>query len=297
MAKNIRHNIEYYSLSIFASLIRRLSLRQARRVACLLADFVYYFVPIRKKVVIQNISESFKEKTLKEIKSIARKTYRQFSQTMMELLFMPKINAEQLKDLVGIENKTLLDKTIKDGKGAILVGAHFGNWELMGAALAQYYPVSFVIGQQQNIKVDGLLNSYRLSKGISLIPLKMALRGVMSALKANKFVAILSDQDAHETGAFVEYFGRPASTPKGPALFALRSGCPLIMGTAFRDNGKFRAMFELVPKPEPSGDEEKDIINYTAAYTKILEAHTRSHPDHWFWMHRRWKTKQKCIKN
>lgn len=294
--KKIQHYIEYISLSIFATVIRLFPLSFARFIARRLADLVFYVIPIRKKLVIGSLRHFFKDqKSPNEIKKIARAVYQQFSQTMMELLFFPKFSIEEIAEMVEIENLSIIEKVKKNGRGAVLVGAHFGNWEFMGVALAKYFPVTFVIGQQKNLMVDNLLNSYRINKGVKLIPLKLALRGVLKALKGNELIAILSDQDAHEDGTFVDFLGRPASTPKGPALFALKAGCPLMMGTIFRKNGKFKVVFEEIPKPESSGDLEKDIQSYTAAYTKVLENHIKNHPDHWFWLHRRWKTKPKAV--
>jgi len=290
--KKLRHKLEYYSLAIFTALIRLLPLAAARFIARRLADIVWYVVPIRKNVVLANLAASFPEKSRRELSGIAHGAYTQFAQTMVELLFFPKLSAQDISQMTTIENREVLDNALRRGKGAVLVGAHFGNWELMGAALAQAYPVSFVIGRQQNGKVDDLLNGYRLGKGIKLIPLKMALRGVLRALKSNEFVAILADQDAHEDGAFVNFFGRPASTPKGPAMFAMRAGCPLIMGTCVRrPGGKFSIIMDELPAPA-TGDEETMITAYTAAFTTLLESYTRENPGHWFWLHRRWKTRQ-----
>lgn len=292
--KKLKYIIEYYSLACFAAIIRFFPVRLARFKARLLADFVYYALGIRKKVVLGNLSAAFPEKSRSELNIIARNTYRQFATTMIELLYFPKWKKEDLDRMVSNEDKDVLNDAVKGGKGAILVTGHFGNWELFGASLAYDYKMNFVIGRQKNTQVDDLLNSYRAGKNINMIPLKVALRGVMQALKRNEFVAILSDQDAHELGTFVNFFGRPASTPKGPAVFALRAGCPIIFGSIVRFGGKFKANFELVPKPQPSGDEGKDIQAYTQAYTSVLERYCRKYPDHWFWLHRRWKTHQKA---
>lgn len=289
--KTIQHLIEYSFLVLLALVVRIMPLEFNRFIARRLADFVFFILPIRKIVVLTNLRESFgSSKSEREIHQIARKTYQQFAQTMIELLYFPNLGKKEIEELVHIENLPLLDAAYKMGKGAVFVGAHFGNWELMGAALAQHYPVSLVVGQQENILVDNLLNSFRLQKGTKILPLKLALRGVLKALKNKEFVAILADQDAHQDGVFVDFFGRPASTPKGPALFSLRANCPLISGHIFRENKRFKVIFEIVPKPEPTGNEEKDIELYTQEQTKILENYCRKYPDHWFWMHRRWKT-------
>ncbi|MBN1621635.1 MAG: lysophospholipid acyltransferase family protein [Endomicrobiales bacterium] len=291
--KKIKHIFEYILLQIFGAFIRLFPLSFVRHAASALADFIYVFIPIRKKIVIDNLTQSFKgTKTKGEINDIARKVYRQFAKTFFEIILFPKFRKSEILEMVDFENRHLLDNAVKKGGGAVLVGSHFCNWELMGIALSNFYPITFVVGEQSNKLTDNLLNSYRTSKGIKTIPLKFALRGVMRTLKNNEFVAIISDQDAHEDGVFVEFFGRPASTPKAPAAFALRAGCPIFTGHIIRKNSRFHVIFDEVPKPEPSGSEEKDIENYTSAYTKIIESYCRKYPDHWFWMHRRWKTKK-----
>lgn len=116
--KKIKHWIEYLALRVFASCARVLPLVWARFFARRLADFAYYIVPIRKKVVIKNLSDAFKgEKTPAEIRRIARGTYRQFAQTMIQLIFFPKLSKEYLKKIISIEGREALDAALKEGKG------------------------------------------------------------------------------------------------------------------------------------------------------------------------------------
>ncbi len=292
MIKKLRRKIEYAALVGFSGVIRKMPLERARSVARGLAVIAWQIVRIRRNVVVANLTESFKDRSPAEIEAIGLATYKQFAMTMIELLFFPILSAQDIAGMVEFKNLDLVEIALKQGRGAVMVGAHFGNWELMGAALAQKLPVSFVVGKQENAPVDDMLNSYRSGKKIKLIPLKLALRGVMKVLKANELIAILADQDAHENGAFVPFMGRPASTPKGPAMFAIRARCPLIMGNIVRSSdGKFTVFFDVVPKPEPSGNEDEDIINFTSNFNAILGGYVKKNPDHWFWMHRRWKTK------
>ncbi|HBZ00685.1 MAG TPA: lipid A biosynthesis acyltransferase, partial [candidate division Zixibacteria bacterium] len=107
------------------------------------------------------------------------------------------------------------------GKGAVLVTGHFGSWELMGAYVAQHgWPIDYLVGEQHNLKVNKLMNDHRTMFGIGLIELGVAARGVIKAVREGRMVAMLSDQDAGSDGVIVEFLGRPASTPKGPAAFA-----------------------------------------------------------------------------
>jgi KDO2-lipid IV(A) lauroyltransferase len=127
--------------------------------------------------------------------------------------------------------------------------------------------------------------------GIGIIKMGVATRGVIKALRNNRFVAMLSDQDAGTDGAVVDFFGYPASTPKGPAAFALKTGAPVIMAFIIRkNNGKQRVILEEPIYIQESSNKEEDIRKLTQAYTSLLEDYVRKYPDHWFWPHRRWKS-------
>jgi KDO2-lipid IV(A) lauroyltransferase len=157
----------------------------------------------------------------------------------------------------------------------------------MGAMAARSgIPVTFVVTTQSNRKIEQMVDRIRLGAGIEIVKRKDAIRGVLSALKRNRCVALLIDQDAHEEGAFVPFFGRLASTPRGPAVFHLRTGAPLVFVQSTRLPGeRYRVEFRQV---DSSGTEDADEI--TARMTAMLEAAIRETPEQWFWMHRRWKT-------
>jgi len=155
------------------------------------------------------------------------------------------------------------------------------------------YPVSFLVGEQHNTLVDGLMNRLRQGFGVETIPLTGSLRGVFRALRRNRIVAMLSDQDAGKGGIFVDFFGRPASTPYGPARFAVAAGAPLIPGVAVRHPGGRHELVIAPPVPAPpEGTQPAEAARLlTQAYTSAFEGFIRRHPDHYFWMHRRWKTR------
>jgi KDO2-lipid IV(A) lauroyltransferase len=88
----------------------------------------------------------------------------------------------------------------------------------------------------------------------------------------------------------VQFFGRPASTPKGPAAFSIKTGVPLACGFIVREGLKQRIIIERPFSIESSGQKDEDIRRLTQAYTSLLEEYIRRYPDHWFWPHRRWKS-------
>ncbi len=288
--KKIFYFLLYLTLQMTAHILRLFPLDFGRFFARILGGFVFYILPIRRKEVINRLEETFRDKTKSEIWELARGVYIQFLTSMVELIFFPKLTIEDIDKMVEIEGRNLLEKLAAAKKGAIFVSGHFGNWELMGAVLVKYFPVNFLVKRQHNIKADELLNSYRTKKGMKIIPLEMTLK-ILKALKSGEMVGILSDQDARERGVFVDFLGRPSSTPKGPAALAIRTKSTLVSCFIVREGKRFRIYFEEIPPPSPDLDEEEAIKIYTQRYTKKLEEFVLKYPDHWFWLHRRWKTK------
>ena len=135
------------------------------------------------------------------------------------------------------------------------------------------------------------MNRIRAGAGIGIIHMGAAAKGVFKVLKANGMVALLSDQDAGAEGARVRFFGREASTPKGPAAFVAKTGAAVCAGFTIRDSNTHNTLYmEDAVEPELTGDLETDIRSITQLYTDVLEEYCRKHPDHYYWMHRRFKT-------
>ena len=129
--------------------------------------------------------------------------------------------------------------------------------------------------------------------GLTVIVKNEAFRLVPRALAAGRVVALVSDKNMRRRGVFVDFFGRAAATPKGPALFALRTGAPVFLGVAVRKPGhpsRYRVIIERVPVAEsaPGADAIRDL---TQRHVSALEARIRETPNQYFWQHRRWKTR------
>ncbi|MFQ5870521.1 MAG: lysophospholipid acyltransferase family protein [Candidatus Zixiibacteriota bacterium] len=293
MIRRIKHLIEYVFTVSVIFLFRRVPYRLAISLGAFLGYVTYKVIGIRREVTLRNLRDSFGDKySEEELQKIGLDAYCNFGRSVVEYALYDKLSLDRMKGIITEEGFGYFDEVQKKRKGAIWVTGHFGSWELAGAYLAKRgYPIDFLVGEQHNLRVDNLMNKQRQRMGIGIIKMGTAAKGILKSLKNNRFVAMLSDQDAGSDGAIVSFFGRPASTPKGPAAFALKAGCPLFTGFMIR-RGKYRHHIVVYPpfNLEPSGDKEKDIENLTQAYTSKLEGIIREHPDQWFWPHRRWKS-------
>ena len=286
-----RHKLEELALLWLGSVLRHLPREVSIRLGESLGALVY-LLGVRTRVAKDNLARAFPDLSPGQIERMAKSCYRHFGALLAEFARLPLLRRENVEQLVEIEGRAVLDQSQARGKGGIVVSGHLGNWELMGASAAVLgYPVSYVVTGQENELVESLMDRLREGAGVQIIKRREALKGVIKALRDNRLVAILSDQDAHEAGAFVPFFGRPASTPRGAAVFALRTGADLIFAESHRrDLGKLKVIYELIPQDNLPADPEQAACELTRRFTARLQQAIHHHPEQWFWMHRRWKT-------
>lgn len=275
-------------------LVRMIPYHLALAIGSFLGWLAFDILRIRRRVTMINLRNSLGDQR-SDLTRIGRKAYRNFGMSMVEYSLFPALSKEKVLGMVELVGTEHFDEILAKGTGAIVVAGHFGSWELMGAAVSQMgYPVDFLVGEQHNLLVDDMMNDYRKRMGIGIIKMGVAAKGIIKALKNNRFVAMLSDQDAGTDGTVVEFLGRPASTPKGPAAFALKMNAPIIMGFIIRESrGKQKIVLEKPIFGKNTPNKEEDIKNLTQTYTSLLEDYIRKYPDHWFWPHRRWKSTTK----
>ncbi|MDD5087530.1 MAG: lysophospholipid acyltransferase family protein [bacterium] len=277
--------MQYWAILALAAALRVVPRRCRAIVGACLGQLIH-FIGIRVKVTQDNLLRAFPNLPPKAIKQISRRIYRHFGRVATSMA-IPPITRSDIGTWIFLNGADVLDEAMQANRGGIVFSGHLGNWELMGALCARLgYPVSFVVASQSNRRVEELIDRFRKSTGIEIIKRRDAIRGVLSALKRGRLVAMLIDQDAHEDGTFAPFFGTPASTPRGPAVFHLRTGAPLIFARSVRLPGeRYRIDIERF---DATGCTDPDDL--TARMTARLEAAIHETPEQWFWMHRRWKT-------
>lgn len=297
--RRFKHWLEYQGTRFLFFLAQRLPLAYLLVLGAGLGKLTFSILRIRRRVALENLMHAFPEKSATELKTIACRSYENFGRMMLEYLRLPGLAPEELQRRIGFampREQNSYEQALRLGKGAICMTGHFGNWEYMGALVAQMqYPMVYLYQEQNNPYVDAMIRRIRTKMNMPSIPRGAALRGILKALREKKFVAILADQDAGSNGIFVDFLGRPASTAQGPAAFVLKTQAPIVFCVAIREpHGRHRVEAELLTfnfsENDVSAEEEK-LRRITETWTKVLEKYIRQYPDHWFWMHRRWKTK------
>lgn len=253
----------------------------------------------RTRVSLDALREVFGHgMTEAELRRLNREVVIHFGQMLFEVPHVFNLTRENLGRYVAVENEHLVREAAGKGKGILFLTAHFGNWELMAAALALVFPMrkAVIVRPIDSPPADLLVREIRTRFGTEIIPKKRSMRRVMEILKQGGAVGVLLDQNVDwYDGVFVPFLGRLACTNKGLALLALRTRAPVIPVFSVREqDGRYRVLFDPEVPLSMTGDKIRDVEETTAAFNRVIETHVREHPEQWFWFHKRWKTKNYC---
>lgn len=287
-----RHRLEVLLVRMIQGVERVLGRRVAGGLVAGLARIAYRPLGIRRATVEGHLRQAFPDRDERWVRRTAAASYAHLGREGLSLLRLYRLGQEDVvAETRVLEGLDALRAAVADGTGAVLVTGHFGNWEIGGAAIAaRGVPLDVVVQRQANPLFDRLINDARVRLGMRTIYRGRATRDALRGLREGRVVAFVADQDARRAGVFVPFLGRPASTFRGPAVLALRSGAPVFIGTAVRaPDGGYDVRIRKIPEP-PAGELEERTDALTAAHARALEESVRAHPEQYFWHHRRWKT-------
>lgn len=281
----------YRFIKLLSAMISRVPDRTRRSLGKILGAICWQIVPRKRKAMaIENIMISLSVDQSQATK-IAKQSTTRFGNMFLEVLCIPKINKDNIKNYVQLEGCEYLTEALSHGKGVVMVTAHNGNWEIMGTSLAiNGFPVVGVAQKQTNAEMDRFINEYRNMSGMKII-YKSGVRDMVKVLGEGHIIGLVMDQDARSNGVMVNFFGRMASTPQGAAALARIKGAPVVpMFITEKSDGTHRVMMHPPVWVEKTSNREQDILVTTQHLTNIIEQHIRQYPHEWFWLHNRWKS-------
>jgi KDO2-lipid IV(A) lauroyltransferase len=289
---SLSHRAEYAALRGAVAAMERLSFERAGVLGEHIGQLGYAPLKIRRAVVEKQLTAVFPEKSPDEVERIARAAYGHLGRTTIETAVLPSYSRSEILDLFeDVHGWSIVEERLARGKGLIVVTGHLGNWELGGAYLAaRGLPIDAVARHMNNPLFDRYLTATRQRIGMTVVHDDQAVKRVPRSLRSGRAVAFLVDQGAVGlASSWVPFFGRYAKTPRGPAVFALRLGAPIVFGVALRQpSGRYALTFEPIDV-EDTGDRESDVDRIVTEYTATLERWVRRAPEQYLWHHRRWK--------
>ncbi|PGH40182.1 MAG: lipid A biosynthesis lauroyl acyltransferase [Candidatus Nephrothrix sp. EaCA] len=206
---------------------------------------------------------------------------------------------ENLKRFLTIHGLENCEAARAKGKGVITLTLHLGAFDLQATALALLGFSPYIIGTAlKDERLNALLKNYRNAYGAIAIERGKETVRLFKALKNGGSLAILIDQDTDVQSVFVNFFNRPASTPLGAAMLALRSGAAVVPMYIYLDDN-LRQQMHFLPEIElaRTGNDREDIVVNTQIFTSLAEELIRKYPEQWVWMHERWRTQPSAEKN
>jgi KDO2-lipid IV(A) lauroyltransferase len=295
LSKRIKYSLIYYGVVFLIWLSNFLPRKAWLSICGLLGRIAYYFVIETRKLVVKHLTLAYsKEKTAKEIDYLSKRVFTMLGKNAGDILRARSVKtlADLDKFLVvhGMEN---FENASKKGKGVIFLTSHLGAFDLQITVMALHGLKPNIIGTPlKDPRLNDLLFDYRNAYGAVAVERGKETFRLIKALKSAGSVAILIDQDTKVKSRFVNFFDRPAATPVGASILAMKTGAAIVPTYIFLGKDGMQHMHIL---PEiawtETGDEEENMKVNTQRYTCFIERVIRDHPDQWVWMHERWKTK------
>ncbi len=289
------HHLTYGGLKIVLLSGAILPLSVLRWLGRILARCAVPFLAQERRREDVHLKIAFPEMEIDCRRNLRKRSELHFGNVLGEIAWLMHADTRDVAALCDITGEDHLHRALEAGKGAVLITAHTGNWELLNARLGiSGIPMSIAVRNVYDPRIDAIASDLRSRFGAQVIHRDdKAGRRLFAALKSNRVNGLLIDQDIRDiAGAFVPFFGKNAWTPTGAAALALRTGCPMIPAFDHRrpDGRHLVEVHPPLPVP-PEGSTEDRIHQLTGAATAAIETHIRAHPEQWVWMHRRWRTR------
>lgn len=268
----------------------------------LLSDFLSFLVfrlfGYRKQVILENLRNSFPEKSEAEINKIRKGFYKNFTDVFLEMIKMLSMSGKSILKRAKITNPEVVEKYQDAGRSVLFVGGHCANWEWLGMA------VSYVMKQDtftvykplNNENFDALVREMRAKNGNNLVPMKSFLRTILKNKNRGVVNLMLADQTPHvgEIEYFTDFLNQDTPVFLGVEKITKSVKMPLFF-TEIRRTKRGHYEITLVELFE----NYDDVAPYevTQKHIKALEHQIQTSPSDWLWSHRRWKYTRKHVEN
>ncbi len=286
--------IGFYLFLAFEKLIMLFPHTFRKAVMMKIADLAYLIDGKHRRVILQNLHFAMGNScTTEEEEQISRYCYRNLMTNFLQIMENKYLTKEKIENMVTIENQDIVNTAKESGRPLIFVTAHYGNWELEGAAVATLIMSNYVVHKAlNNPYFEKYLHASRSNVNMMMVEKKGAVKQLAKALKGGGAISLLTDQNTKKRdGVVVNFFGKSARQTAAPAFLARKYNAlilPVYITT--KDDKNFTMRFEEAIEVSKTDNAEADILEATQKQADVLEKVIIENPKFWFWCHRRWKT-------
>jgi KDO2-lipid IV(A) lauroyltransferase len=285
--------LAYAGVRVGLFIMYRFSVKANLRFACFLGDQMWKNYHRGRKRAIDNLKASFPDKGDEWIETTGHRSFQQIAMLVIDTLFTPRLvhrdNWDQYSTYKNIEEVKWM---MQGGQPVMFVGAHYGNFEIVGYLLGLFgFDVYSIARPLDNKFINDYLFGVRERTGQKIIDKKGATEKMEQIMKERSTLCFIADQDAGRKGVFVDFFGRKASTYKSIGLLAMQYEMPIAVGYSRRigDDFFFEICTSRIIMPAEWKDKDDPLFWITQEYTAEIEKFVREDPSQYWWLHRRWK--------
>jgi KDO2-lipid IV(A) lauroyltransferase len=259
--------------------------RVGYRVAWLMGTLAFVVLPHRRRVIAANYAPVVgKSPSHPDVRRIGQSSFRNYARYIYDVLRLPHCSVEDIDRLVKLNVRDDFVAARQQGKGMIFVSAHFGNMDYTAVALCKnIVPMTAIADAIKPKQLMDRLVAYRGAKGVKMAYQARAPRAAIEALKRNEAVGFLVDVGCSRKGGIpVSFFGRRTMIPAGPALLALRTGAPIVVGYACVVDGRIEAHSYPPIYAAATGDKQADARRCSQMIAGYFEDFIRRYPEQWY---------------
>jgi KDO2-lipid IV(A) lauroyltransferase len=248
-----------------------------------------WLLRIRRAVALDGLRRAFPALPERERRKIGRASYLQLGRSLAEVILAPR--DDEIERQMRFDDWHVFETAHAQGRGVVFAVAHFGNFELLSRAAARRGMKLWIIVRNLRDTFGRWLFRNRMRTGVRQLPDRGSAKEAVALLRRGEVLAVVVDQNMRPSrGIFVDFFGDKACTTPAAAVFSLRSGAPLLAAFPIRQADGTQSVRMLGPfATSLSG--HAAVVDLTQQVTRAVEEEVRARPDHWFWVHRRWKTR------
>lgn len=299
IGKRIKNTLVYYLTRLLIWKLNLLPRSWAIGIGASLGKLAWRMIDRDRQRVHENLQIAYDNAlTYEQREEIGRQFFINSGKNLVDVLRFKKHFQNEIRQLVTIEGREYFEAAYRRGKGVFGVTGHLGNFELLAAYMQSLGYECAVIGREMyDRRLNELLVKNRESVGLVNIATTDSPKKIVGWLRKGGVIGVLIDIDSMRVrSVFVPFFGKPANTPIGQSVIAVKTGAALLPVACVRTEGN---RYKVIVRPEiefeRTGDVEKDAYTATLLCTKALEDLVDAHRDQWIWIHTRWNSRPENI--
>ena len=292
--RGLKNNAIFVLVAAIFTFMQALPLRWARALGAGLGRLFFLIVPYERKKAIRMVGTAFPGKQAHWQRRTASDSLAHLGRCGAEFMRFGRMKPADLDAWVSsVEGFEYYQQAHAAGRGIVAVAAHLGHWELLASWVAARIPTAVVARQVYDPRLDARLNQIREHLGFTVFPRNTSVKPILRWLKEGNCLGVLADQDTSIDSLFVDFFGKKAKTPSGPAWLAQATGADLLTGFCGRgEDGKYQLLFGgPIEVPPKSAAGREALLPAVEAYTRRTEDAIRRWPGQYAWIHDRWRTR------